>query len=54
MEDKERIEEEGPEEDVEGHRRGRKVPMQSEDQADEAEGEEDDVEGHAFRPPTAL
>jgi hypothetical protein len=53
MEDKERIEQEGPEEDVEGHRRGRKVPMQSEEQADEAEGE-DDVEGHISRPPTAL
>ena len=53
MEDKERIEQESPEEDVEGHRRGRKVPMQSEEQADEAEGE-DDVEGHISRPPTAL
>jgi hypothetical protein len=47
MEDKERIE--GTEEDVEGHRGKRKVPMQSEEQADETEGEEDDVEGHAMR-----
>jgi hypothetical protein len=53
MEDKERIEEEGPKEDVEGHRGGRKVPRQSEEQADETEGE-DDVEGHVSRPPTAL
>jgi hypothetical protein len=55
MEDKERIEEEAPEEDVEGHRgKSKLTARQSEEQADDAEGEEDDVEGHAFKPPTSL
>lgn len=53
MEDKERIE--AADEDVESHRRGRKVPMQSEEQPAEDEETEDDVEGHGLRkPPAAL
>lgn len=46
MEDKERIE--PTDEDVEGHRRAKKLPMAGEEPSDEAE-EGDDVEAHALR-----
>jgi hypothetical protein len=45
MEEQERIEGEG--EDVEAHRRGKKLPLAAEEASDEAEG--DDVEAHALR-----
>jgi hypothetical protein len=45
MEEQERIEGEG--EDVEAHRRAKKLPMAAEEASDEAEG--DDVEAHALR-----
>ena len=46
MEDQERIE--PADEDVEGHRRSKKMPMAGEEPSDETE-ESDDVEGHALR-----
>ncbi|MBD0338945.1 MAG: hypothetical protein ICV67_06650 [Thermoleophilia bacterium] len=45
MEEQERIE--GESEDVEAHRRGKKLPLASEEPADEAE--DDDVEAHSLR-----
>ncbi len=45
MEEQERIE--GQEEDVEAHRRSKKMPMANEEPSDEAEG--DDVEAHSLR-----
>ncbi|MEX2644943.1 MAG: hypothetical protein WD249_01645 [Gaiellaceae bacterium] len=45
MEEQDRIETE--DEDVEAHRRARKLPMAAEEASDEAEG--DDVEAHSLR-----